>query len=432
MGKRIVITCWGSHGDLFPYIGLAVALKRHGHSPVVATNSGYRAEIEREGIEFAQAGPTIDASTANARELYERVMDPVKGSEVIVKELLMPQLDESFEQLSRAAAGADLLLSHPITYAAPVVADHAGLPWLSTVLAPMLFFSKHDPPVLPALPRVNDLPLVGTWLARALLPLARRATRDWGEPVQKLRAKLGLPRARDPVFEGQFSPHGTLALFSRVLGAPQPDWPPSVTTTGTVFYNAPEPLESTLEDFLSAGDPPVVFTLGTSAVGAAGGFYHESAAAAEKLGVRAVLLTGGFEQNRPDRVPPNVLLVDRAPHQLLFPRASAVVHQCGAGTTAQALRSGKPTLLVPHGHDQFDNARRVRKLGVARVVLPNDYRAERVARDLRALLGDIRYQERAAAVSIVVREERGAEAAAAVIEKLLSSGPARAHSQRHR
>jgi UDP:flavonoid glycosyltransferase YjiC (YdhE family) len=419
LGKRIVIACWGSHGDLFPYIGLAIALKRHGHSPVVATNSGYRAEIEREGIEFAQAGPTIDRNVADASDLYERVMDPVKGSEVIVKELLMPKLDESFAELSRAADGADLLLSHPITYAAPVVADYARLPWLSTVLAPMLFFSKHDPPVLPALPRVNDLPLAGTWLVRALLPLARRATRDWGEPVQQLRARLGLPRAADPVFEGQFSPHGTLALFSRVLAAPQPDWPPNVTTTGTVFYNAPEPLESRLEDFLSSGEPPVVFTLGTSAVGAAGGFYRESVAAATKLGVRAVLLTGGFAQNRPERLPANVLLVDRAPHQLLFPRASAVVHQCGAGTTAQALRSGKPTLLVPHGHDQFDNARRVRTLGVARSLLPSEYRAERVARELDALLTDARYRERAAAVSIVVREERGAEAAVAVIERLL-------------
>ena len=199
------------------------------------------------------------------------------------------------------------------------------------------------------------------------------------------------------MFEGQFSPHGTLALYSRVLGEPQPDWPPNVTTTGTVFYNGPEPLEPKLEEFLAAGEPPVVFTLGTSAVGAAGRFYHESAAAAAKLGVRAVLLTGGFAQNRPDDLPPNVLLVDRAPHQLLFPRASAVVHQCGAGTTAQALRAGQPTLLVPHGHDQFDNARRVRKLGVARTVFPTEYRAERVARDLRALLTDPSYRERAAA-----------------------------------
>ena len=75
--------------------------------------------------------------------------------------------------------------------------------------------------------------------------------------------------------------------------------------------------------------------------------------------------------------------------------------------------------LVPHGHDQFDNARRVRRLGVARTVFPSEYRAERVARELRALLDDLRYLERAAAVSIVVREERGARAAVAVIERLL-------------
>jgi rhamnosyltransferase subunit B len=417
--KRVVIACWGSHGDLFPYIGLALALKRHGYNPVVATNRGYRTEVEREGIEFAAAGPAIEPDAPNARELYERVMDPIKGSEVIIKELLMPRLRESYEELASACAGAALLLSHPITYAAPVVAERSGLPWLSTVLAPMLFFSKHDPPVLPAMPRVNDVPLVGPWLARLLLPLARRVTRDWGEPVQRLRAERGLPRGRDPVFEGQFSPHGTLALFSRVLAEPQPDWPANVTTTGTVFYNGPEQLEPQLEAFLAAGEPPVVFTLGTSAVGAAGGFYHESAAAAAKLGVRAIMLTGGFAENRPRDLPANVLLVDRAPHQLLFPRASAVVHQCGAGTTAQALRAGRPTLLVPHGHDQFDNARRVRKLGVARTVFPQDYRAERVARELGAVLREPRYRERAAAVQIVVREERGAEAAVAAIELLL-------------
>jgi UDP:flavonoid glycosyltransferase YjiC (YdhE family) len=77
-------------------------------------------------------------------------------------------------------------------------------------------------------------------------------------------------------------------------------------------------------------------------------------------------------------------------------------------------------LLVPHGHDQFDNARRVRKLGVARTVFPAEYRAERVARDLGALLSDTSYRERAAAVAAIVREERGAEAAADAIERALA------------
>jgi UDP:flavonoid glycosyltransferase YjiC (YdhE family) len=418
MAKRVVvITCWGSHGDLFPYIGLALALKKRGHAPVVATTSLYRDNVECEGLEFAAVGPDADPTD---RALIARLMDPVKGSEVIIRELLLPKLEQSYEELRSAVAGADLLVTHPITYAAPIVAERERLPWISTVLAPMLFFSPNDPPVLPALPRVNDLPLIGDWLAGRLLPLARRATRQWMEPVHRLRARLGLPRGGEPLFEGQFSPHGTLALYSRVLATPQPDWPPHVTTTGSVFYNEPDPLEPKLEEFLAAGEPPVVFTLGTSAVGAAGRFYHESVTAAAKVGVRAVLLTGGFAENRPDHLPSNVLLVDHAAHQSLFPRASAVVHQVGAGTTAQGLRSGKPMLCVPHGHDQFDNARRVKKLGVARTVFPTEYRAERVARDLGALLNDARYREHAAATAAIVQSEGGAETAADVIEQLLA------------
>jgi UDP:flavonoid glycosyltransferase YjiC (YdhE family) len=84
------------------------------------------------------------------------------------------------------------------------------------------------------------------------------------------------------------------------------------------------------------------------------------------------------------------------------------------------LRSGKPMLTVPHGHDQFDNARRVRKLGVAHTLLPREYRAERVARELGALLSDATYLERAEAAANVVRSESGAGAAADVIERSLA------------
>ena len=416
MSKRIVITCWGSHGDLFPYIGLALALKKRGHSPVIATMPLYQSNVEQEGLEYAAVGPTVDVTDLS---LFERIMDPGKGSEVIIRELLLPKLRETYEQLKHAAAGADFVVSHPICYHTPIFAERERLPWVSTTLAPMLFFSRHDPSVMPMLPRMNGMPLIGTWLARLWLTLGRRTTRAWMRPVAQLRAELGLEPGPHPLFEGQFSPFGTLALHSRLLAAPQPDWPSNVTITGCVFYNGPEGLDSKLEEFLSAGPPPVVFTLGTSAVGAAGRFYHESAEAVQKIGVRAVLLTGGIEQNKPqDPLPDSVLLVDRAPHQLLFPRAAAVVHQVGAGTLGQGLRSGKPMLLVPHGHDQFDNASRTVKLGVARTVFPQQYTADRVARELTTLLG-ADHRRRAQDAAAVVRQEGGAEAAASAIEDLL-------------
>ena len=253
------------------------------------------------------------------------------------------------------------------------------------------------------------------------MPLARRATRDWGEPVQRLRAELGLPRGRHPMFEGQFSPHGTLALFSRVLAEPQPDWPPNVTTTGTVFYNGPEPLEPKLEEFLAAGEPPVVFTLGTSAVGAAGRFYHESAAAAAKLGVRAVLLTGGFAQNRPQNLPPTVLLVDRAPHQLLVSarerdRASVRRRHDGASAAqrpADAARAARPRPVRQRAPRA--QARRRAHACCRASTAPRASRASCARCSTTRAIASARPPWRRSC-----SEERGAEAAVAVIERLLA------------
>jgi rhamnosyltransferase subunit B len=416
MSKRIVINCWGSHGDFFPYVGLALALKARGHAPVVATADIYRKEVENAGIEYAHVGPDLDP---NDETLYDRVMDQSRGSEVIVRELLMPKLEETYSELAAAAAGADVIVGHPLTVSVPLVAERMNVPWVSTVLAPMLFFSATDLPVMPQAPLMRHAGKLGGWAARRMVGFAKRVTKDWFDPVGRLRAKLGLPPAGHPMFEGLFSPRLTLAIFSRVLAEPQPDWPRHVRTTGFVFYNGPDAaLSQEVEQFLAAGPPPVVFTLGTSAVGAAGRFYHESAAAAQRLGVRAVLLIGSFERNRPDGEPsPDVLVVERAPHQLLFPRASAIVLHGGIGTTGQALRSGRPVLVVPHGHDQFDNAHRITKLGVARTLHPRRYREERVARELARLLRDD-YRARAEGVAAVVRAEGGAEAAAEALERL--------------
>jgi UDP:flavonoid glycosyltransferase YjiC (YdhE family) len=282
----------------------------------------------------------------------------------------------------------------------------------------MLFFSATDLPVLPQFPVLRHVGKLGAWAARRVVGLAHGMTKAWFEPVHRLRAELGLKPAGHPMFEGMFSRRLTLALFSRVLAEPQRDWPPNVHTTGFVFYNGPDrSLAPELKAFLSAGPPPVVFTLGTSAVGAAGRFYHESADAAARLGVRAVLLTGAFAQNRPDaEISRDVLVLERAPHQLLFPRASAVVLHGGIGTTGQALRSDRPMLVVPHGHDQFDNAYRVTRLGVARTLYPHRYRAARVVRELERLLGGD-YGARAGSIGVTVRAEGGASAAADAVER---------------
>lgn len=415
---RILVACFGSYGDVYPYVGLAIALRDIGHRPIIATADFYRPMIESLGFDHRPLGPPIDPDDV---AMITRVMDPVKGPDELIRGFLMPALASNHRALDAAADDADLIVTHPITFAAPVVAQTRRLPWVSTVLAPMSFFSASDPPVIPMAPSLVKLAALGPWYGRALARFVRARTRQWMQPVVDLRREAGLTAGAHPLFEGQFSPTRTLALYSRVLGSPQPDWPPNVSVTGFVFYNGPDGLSPELEAFLESGTPPIVFTLGTSAVAVAGGFYEESVRAAQRLGRRAVLLTGGFDRNRPrGSVPSDVLLVDRAPHQLLFPRAAAVVHQGGAGTLAQALRSGRPTVVVPHAHDQADNAFRVARLGVSRTVRPQTYRSARVARELERLLNDHTVLARAADVAAVVRSEGGAASAAAAIDAVLT------------
>ena len=383
---------------------------------MLATAEFYRPLIESLGFEFHPMGPMIDPGD---QATVKRVLDPVRGADALVKDLLLPSLDADYAALDLAAQRAEVMVTHPITFAAPVVAQARRLPWVSTVLAPMSFFSATDVPVLAPAPYLARLDRFGPWYGRLLGRIARGSTRRWMHPVFDLRRRLGLGVGDHPLFEGQFSPMLTLALFSRVLASPQADWPPNVVITGSIFYNGPESLQPELEAFLDAGPPPVVFTLGSSAVAAAGRFYEESLDAVRRLRARAVLLTGGFERNVPrDATSADTFVLDRAPHQLLFPRAAAVVHPAGAGTLAQALRAGRPMLVVPHAHDQPDNAARVTRLGVARTLRQHRYRGARVARELERMLNDKRIQARADDVGAIVRAEGGAVAAAAAIDAI--------------
>lgn len=413
---RVVVSHWGSYGDVFPYLGLGLALRSRGHSPLLATAPYYRAMIEGVGLEFAPVPPDIDpADTA----LVHRLMTSRLGPRALIREVIVPALREAFAALERAAQGADLLVTHPAAFAGPLVAERHRLPWVSTVLAPMSFFSAHDLPVFPDLPRLSRFAARRRWLARALIAFGKRVTRGWTAPVRELRAELGLPARGDPLYEGQFSPDLTLGLYSPLLGPPQPDWPPNTRLTGFIAYNGPLVTPDALTAFLDAGPPPIVFTLGSSAVGAAGRFYAESAKAAAILGRRAVMLVGTDARNRAAAGTPEGLLeVESAPHEALFPRAAAIVHHGGVGTTGQALRAGRPMLVVPHAFDQFDNAARTERLGVALMLPARRYRADRVADALDRLLREPTFAQRSAEAARAVRAEEGAARACEAIESL--------------
>lgn len=421
---RIVLTTWGSHGDIDPFLGLGLGLRARGHRVTMATIDYYRPLIESSGLEFRPMRPHVDPADTR---LVERIMDKNRGSEFLITDILLANIEQAYEDVEAAADGADLLISHPVTFATPIVAQRRRLPWASAVLAPTSMFSVYDFPAIPPAPWVKHLQRLGQWPGRVIVGAARRATAKWAEPLYRFRARLGLPRGGNPVLEGQHSPSLVLALYSRVLGAPQPDWPPNVVITGHIFHDAPHgtSLSGPLESFLQAGSPPIVFTLGSSVVLIAREFWTRSIEAVRRLGMRAVLLAGpmtapALEDELAARAGSgrrDVIAVERAPHSLLFPRASVVVQQCGIGTLAQSLRSGRPMLAVPYSHDQPDNAWRARELGMSRTLYPASYRATRIASELNTLVEDQRYAAAAGAVALRVRAEAGVSTACDALER---------------
>jgi UDP:flavonoid glycosyltransferase YjiC (YdhE family) len=419
---RILIHAFGSYGDIHPYMGLALELQRRGHQPIFATSPVYRRKIEAEGIAFRPIRPDLPRID---RELMRKIFERRKGTEFIFRHILMPNLRDSYQDLAAVAEDPDVIVTHPVAFAGPLLARVRDIPWISTVLAPASFMSAYDPPALPGFPFPEHATKLGRGFHRFFFGVVDRMTRPWLGPYRKLEAELGLSPSANPIFAGQHSPYLVLGLFSAELAAPQPDWPPQVRATGFIFFDRDEiehPPLPELDRFLESGAPPIVFTLGSAAVQAAGNFFVESAKAARLVQRRAVLLVGKDMPRPPaELLSADIAVFDYAPFSQLFLRAAAIVHQGGIGTTAQVMRAGRPSLAMPLSHDQFDNAARLKRLGMARIISRGRYRAQLVAKELERLLGDPEHSRRAAEVGEKIRAEDGVRAACDAIESLVQS-----------
>lgn len=428
-GKHIVLSTFGSFGDLHPYVALALELKARGHRPVIATSELYREKLDAVGVELSPVRPN-DLPSYDEPErmgaMLGKMMEARTGTMEIMNTLILPHLRAAYEDLSAAARGADLLVTHPLPFVGPLVAEKLGVRWVSSVLAPGSFLSAYDPPVPPQMPALHRLLRLHPLFMRAVMVGARMQLRPLRRAVDNLRADLGLPPSNgDPFHEAQHSPRLVLALFSKVLAAPQPDWPQNTHVTGFPFYDRRDYFGETaappgLLDFLDAGEPPVVFTLGSAAFWVAKDFYTESIRAARACGARALLLIGHARNLPADPLPDGVAAFEYAPFGEVLPRASAVVHHGGVGTTGQSLLAGRPQLVVPFSHDQFDNGARAARLGAGRALPRPQYTAASAARELKLLLNDHSYAAQADAASRIVRDERGTQTACDLIEQMLA------------
>jgi UDP:flavonoid glycosyltransferase YjiC (YdhE family) len=415
-----VLATLGTLGDLHPFMAVALALRERGVHPVIATSTEYRDKVTAAGIEFQPVKPSfaeIERDLAMTRaELTQNV---VARPEFLIRKVVLPYLRATYDDMLPLAADADAVVTSSLAFGARLAAEKCGIAWIAVVLQPFMFMSAYDPPLIPTQEWLGPfLRALGPTLTKPLLRAVKSGMRPMLEPVRRLRREVGLGASGgNALFEGQFSRAGAIALYSSLLGDTQPDYPTPALIAGFAPYDSEDGrstgLDPGLEQFLRAGEPPLVFTLGSAIVKIPGSFYPESLATARRLGKRAVLLVGE-PPGGGNGQPADVYLCSYAPHSLLFPRAAAVIHQGGVGTLAQALRSGRPQLVVPFFADQADNAARAKRIGVARVLRPGRYAAALAERELAALLTD-QYRARAAQVREHLAAEDGSASAASFI-----------------
>ncbi len=380
---QVIVIGLGSAGDVHPNVGLALALRRRGHNVTLVAGETFRPLAERAGVDFAGLFSKEEYDAAiHDPDLWH----PVRSFSVVARRLILPAMRIVYGMIEKNLKPGRTVVAAPGTaFGARIAQEKLGVPLATVHLQPAMLRSVIQPPCFGFPDIAGHLPQP---LRRPYFRLVDAAVIDrlLGEETNAFRAELGLPPVRRFFDRWIHSPQRVIGLFPKWFAPPMPDWPSNVSLTGFPLWDEGtlQSLSPGLEEFLAAGDPPLVFTAGSAMIQARQ-FFQVSAEVCRASGRRGLFLTQ-FPEQLPAVLPSGVRHFDYVPFSTVLPRCAALIHHGGIGTTAQAIAGGLPQLVVPSTHDQPDNAVRIRRLGLGDFILPKAYSAVKVLEKLERLM----------------------------------------------
>ncbi len=413
---RLLIFTLGSHGDVHPFIGLGLALQRRGHDVLLFTNGHFRAMVERAGLKFVELGSdaTFREGIQN-KDLWHRK----RAFKAVLEWGVVPLIAKTFELIEQHhLPGQTVLIGSSLAIGARVARDRLDIPMATVHLAPVVFRSLLDPPVLPGL-------FMPKWLPHRFKEILMAGGDKYvidpiiAPEINRVRANLGLKPVSAVLKDWWHSPDLTIGMFPDWYAPLASDWPRQVLLTSFPLWDESghHELPADLQAFFADGPPPVAFTPGTAMVHAER-FFDTAVRSCLRMNRRGLLVTRHAE-HVPSNLPSSIRHVLYAPFSELLPRCAALVHHGGIGTTAQALAAGIPQLVMPMAHDQPDNARRLERLGVGASLRPANFSARNVTRQLAQLLNDPAVLSQAKGLSLRLRSHDGINETVDLIEPLI-------------
>ncbi len=400
----------GSAGDVHPMLGIAVLLQKRGHEITFQTNGYFQETVEQYGLRFIELGSKDQfLSVANHPDLWK----PRRAFRYVFQKGIQPILRLQYAAIEEHSRSRNtVVVASCLGLGARIAQEKLGLPLVTVHLQPAVIPSRIEPPTFPG--------VVGPrWLKNLMFSLAGRLVIDRMicPEVNRFRQELGLPPVRQ-IVRWWHSPQLVVCLFPEWFAPPQPDWPENLLQTDFPLWDerSDASLSADVQQFLAGGEPPIVFTPGSANVFGRP-FFEAAVEACRRLGRRGILLSR-FSEHVPALLPGSVKHFPFIPFGQLLPKAAALVHHGGVGSTSQALAAGIPQLAMPLAHDQFDNAARVKRLGVGDWLSPPRFRGPAVATQLDALIGSEAVRGACRRTAERLSGKSGVAAAADAIEDL--------------
>lgn len=423
---KALVYCYGTRGDVQPYLAIAYALGQAGHEATLAAPAMFADMAKAYGVRFAPLSddgvelhtrPDVHKVLTNSDRPEEEYR---KIRQKIVEEVMPGLYPRILRQYWEAAAdGTDIIVYSPTSrQAIHQIAEKLGVPHVLATLYPHFVPSeRYGNEVRTLAPQPGNLERHSKERRNPLPKLYADMIMEWRRDV------LGLP-PREDVFDHRVGPDGNptpvLHGFSPNFVEVASDWPEWVHTTG--FWQVPRLSEweppKRLTRFLQDGEKPVVIGF-SSHVGvnpeANGEIVLE---AVRELGIRAIVVAGwgGIAIKDP---PQNMLIETEIPYDWLFPRVRAVVHTGGCGTHNAALVAGVPHATVPVHREGLMWSNHLHDLGLApEPIMMRDLTAGKLAAAIREAVENRQYAVNAAALGEKIAAENGARGAATVLERV--------------